>query len=146
MTTLESSAAVPPVVDRQTWLREREALLAREKAHTREGDAIAAARRRLPMTEVPPVSLIGRDGPTSLVDIFEGRDLLVAYKHMFHTDKPFEDQCEGCTASIWDFQNAAYLHERGITFAVFCEGPWEQAEPFRDFMGYTHPWYSAYGV
>ncbi|WP_203686785.1 DUF899 family protein [Phytomonospora endophytica] len=32
--------------------RDREALLSREKAHTREGDAIAAARRRLPVTEV----------------------------------------------------------------------------------------------
>ncbi|MGH2823999.1 MAG: hypothetical protein ACRDLY_13450, partial [Thermoleophilaceae bacterium] len=29
--------------------RRREALRVREKAHTREGDAIAAARRRLPM-------------------------------------------------------------------------------------------------
>ena len=44
--------ALPPVVDRGTWVAERTALLAREKAHTREGDAIAAARRRLPMTEV----------------------------------------------------------------------------------------------
>jgi predicted dithiol-disulfide oxidoreductase (DUF899 family) len=42
--------ATPPIVDRETWHRDRDALLAREKAHTREGDAIAAARRRLPMT------------------------------------------------------------------------------------------------
>ena len=33
--------ATPAVVDRDTWLKERDALLAREKAHTREGDAIA---------------------------------------------------------------------------------------------------------
>ena len=42
------SPALPPVVDRKTWQEAREALFAREKAHTREGDAIAAARRRLP--------------------------------------------------------------------------------------------------
>jgi predicted dithiol-disulfide oxidoreductase (DUF899 family) len=42
----------PPVVDRATWLAAREQLLVREKAHTREGDAIAAARRRLPMVEL----------------------------------------------------------------------------------------------
>ena len=46
------SPALPPVVDRQAWQEAREALFAREKAHTREGDAIAAARRRLPMVEV----------------------------------------------------------------------------------------------
>ncbi|MGH8862355.1 MAG: DUF899 family protein [Jatrophihabitantaceae bacterium] len=141
-----SSTAAPPAVDRETWLRERTVLLAREKAHTREGDAIAAARRRLPMTEVAPASLVGEHGPTRLLDIFAGRDQLVVYKHMWHLGKPFEQQCEGCTISIWDFQNAAYLEARGISFAVFGEGPYEQMAPFREFMGYTHPWYSTDGV
>ena len=36
----------PPVVDRATWQAARNELLVREKAHTREGDALAAARRR----------------------------------------------------------------------------------------------------
>jgi predicted dithiol-disulfide oxidoreductase (DUF899 family) len=38
----------PPVADLATWQAARDELLIREKAHTREGDAIAAARRRLP--------------------------------------------------------------------------------------------------
>src|SRR5688572_15026257 len=121
---LDTRTSAPAVVDRDTWLRERAALLVREKVHTREGDAIAAARRRLPMTEVVPVPLIGVHGPTSLLDIFQGRDQLVVYKHMWHRGRPIEDQCEGCTLSIWDFQNPVYLEERGISFAVFCEGPW----------------------
>ena len=140
------TSSVPPVVDREAWLRERNALLVREKAHTREGDALAAARRRLPMTEIAPVKLIGERGPTSMLDIFDGRDQLVVYKHMWHLGKPFEEQCEGCTISIWNFQNAVYLEARGITFAVFGEGPYEEMAPFREFMGYTHPWYSTYGV
>ena len=45
METTQATTATPPVVDRETWLRQREALLVREKAHTREGDAIAAACR-----------------------------------------------------------------------------------------------------
>ena len=44
--------AAPNIVDRSTFQAELGALRAREKAHTREGDAIAAARRRLPMVEV----------------------------------------------------------------------------------------------
>ncbi|MDG4831221.1 DUF899 family protein [Solwaraspora sp. WMMD1047] len=138
--------ALPAVVDRETWRREREIVLAREKAHTREGDAIAAARRRLPMTEVTPVDLIGAAGPTSLLDIFAGRDQLVAYRHMWHAGKPIEGQCEGCTISIWDFQNPVYLEARGVSFAVFCGGPWEEVAPFREFMGYQVPWYSTHGV
>ena len=146
MTATDTTTPAPPVVDRDTWLREREALLVREKAHTREGDAIAAARRRLPMTEIAPRPLIGAQGPTPFQDIFDGRDQLVVYKHMWHLGKPFEDQCEGCTATIWDFHDAAYLRARGISFAVLGEGPYDEMAPFREFMGYTHPWYSTYGV
>jgi hypothetical protein len=40
---------VPAAVDRATFEADLERLRVREKAHTREGDAIAAARRRLPM-------------------------------------------------------------------------------------------------
>jgi predicted dithiol-disulfide oxidoreductase (DUF899 family) len=138
--------ATPPIVDYDSWLSEREALLAREKAHTREGDAIAAARRRLPMTEMPNVELVGDHGPTHLVDVFEGRDQLVVYKHMFHTGKPFEEQCEGCTITQWNFQDATYLNEQGVSYAVICEGPWDEVEPFKTFMGYTVPWYSAHGA
>lgn len=139
--------AAPPIVDRETWRREREKLLVREKAHTREGDAIAAARRRLPMTEVDgTAAVVGEDGPTPLLDIFEGRDQLIVYKHMWHLGKPIEQQCEGCTLSIWNFQDACYLHARGLSFAVFCEGPWEEVRLFREFMGYSLPWYSADGV
>ncbi|MFF2519501.1 DUF899 family protein [Streptomyces sp. NPDC058086] len=42
----------PPVVCRSEWPAANDTLRTWEKAHTREGDAIAAARRRLPMTEV----------------------------------------------------------------------------------------------
>ena len=57
----------------------------REKAHTREGDAIAAARRRLPMVEVDGTTrLIGQRGPATLLDAFEGRRMLITYYFMWH--------------------------------------------------------------
>jgi predicted dithiol-disulfide oxidoreductase (DUF899 family) len=146
MTAENISAGAPPIVDRDAWLREREALLVREKAHTREADAIAAARRRLPMVEVAPISLDGANGPTPLIDIFQGRDQLVVYKHMFFTGQPADRQCEGCTVLTWGFHDACYLHARGVSFAVFGNGPYEELAQFRAFMGYTHPWYSNYQV
>jgi predicted dithiol-disulfide oxidoreductase (DUF899 family) len=45
---------MPPVVDRAAFDARLDELRVREKAHTREGDAIAAVRRRLPMVEVDP--------------------------------------------------------------------------------------------
>ena len=56
------NVGLPPVVDRATWQAELDALRVREKAHTRESDAIAGARRRLPIVEVDPtITLIGPD-------------------------------------------------------------------------------------
>lgn len=139
--------ATPEIVDRESWLRERAALLAREKAHTREGDAIAAARRRLPMVEVDAtVELVGPNGVTPLRDIFQGRRQLLVCKHMWHLGKGFKDQCPGCTATVWNFQDATYLEARDVTFAIWCEGPYEEFAPYREFMGYQAPWYSVYGV
>src|SRR6476620_8844166 len=102
MTTNELSGR-PPTVDLDTWQAAREELLIREKAHTREGDAIAAARRRLPMVEVPPdTTVVGPDGQVLFGDVFEGRDELVVYSHMFYDGEPWEWQCEGCTRNAWN--------------------------------------------
>ena len=71
----------PPVVDRATWQAARDELLVREKAHTREGDAIAAARRRLPMVEFDgKLEVVGPEGPVPFLDLFQGRDELVVYR------------------------------------------------------------------
>ena len=90
----------PPVVDLATWQAAREELLVREKAHTREGDAIAAARRRLPMVELDgAVEVTGADGPVPFLDLFQGRDELVVYQHMWYDGAPHQGQCEGCTTN-----------------------------------------------
>jgi hypothetical protein len=49
-----NTPGLPPLVDRTTFQVELDELRVREKAHTHEGDAIAAQRRRLPMVEVDP--------------------------------------------------------------------------------------------
>jgi len=44
--------ALPKIVSAAEWQIARDRLLAKEKAHTRAGDALAAERRRLPMVEI----------------------------------------------------------------------------------------------
>jgi predicted dithiol-disulfide oxidoreductase (DUF899 family) len=136
--------AVPTVVDRSIFHVELEALLAREKAHTREGDAIAAARRRLPMVEVDGTTpLTGERGEVTLLDTFEDRRMLIAYYFMWNTGHPAPEQCEGCTWVTTQVRELSYLHSRDATFAVFCQGPYEESARYRDFMGWEIPWYSA---
>ena len=69
--SMKDELGAPKVVDRSTFHAELDALRVREKAHTREGDAIAAARRRLPMVEVDGATpLIGeRDGPARVISV-----------------------------------------------------------------------------
>src|SRR5215469_10869738 len=98
MTDDAVNGARPPVTDRASWQAELDALVVREKAHTREGDAIAAARRRLPMVEVDAtIPVTGKNGPVPLLDVFEGRRQLIVYYYMWHAGKPAAQQCEGCT-------------------------------------------------
>src|SRR3954470_14617755 len=93
-----SAPSLPATVDRATWQAELDTLRVREKAHTRAGDAIAAARRRLPMVEVDPATpVVGAHGELPLIDTFAGRVQLFASYHMWHTGRPAAEQCEGCT-------------------------------------------------
>jgi predicted dithiol-disulfide oxidoreductase (DUF899 family) len=135
---------LPAVVGRAEWDRRRADLLVREKRHTRAGDAISAERRRQPITAVAPTEIVGPDGPIFVVDAFEGRSVLLAYAFMWSPGRPTAQQCEGCTLTIADLGSAvpAYLAERDVTFAVLCAGPWDEVSAYRDFMGWTMPWYS----
>lgn len=137
------TSALPAVVDRVTWQAELDKLWVQEKAHTRGGDAIAAARRRLPMVEVDPtIQLLGPHGPITLLSVFEGRRLLITYYHMWDAGQPASAQCEGCTKYNGQVRELSYLHSRDVTYATFCRGPYEESVRYRDFMGWDMPWYS----
>ena len=150
------AAALPAVADRAAFEAQLAALRIREKAHTREGDAIAATRRRLPIVEVDAnLDLIGPNGPLTLLDAFEGRRQLIAYYFMWWPAHPAAEQCEGCTWVTTQVTELSYLHSRDITFAVFCQGrnvtfggadpqlSYDESVRYRDFMGWDMPWYSA---
>jgi predicted dithiol-disulfide oxidoreductase (DUF899 family) len=141
----EPTLPAPAVVDRATFQAEVDGLRVREKAHTRDGDSIAAARRRLPMVEVDAtIPLVGPNGPVPLLAAFEGRGQLVSYYFMWHAGRSAAEQCEGCTHYTSQVRELSYLHSRDATFAIFCQGPYEESVRYRDFMGWDMPWYSVH--
>lgn len=96
------------------------------------------------MVEVDPtIPLLGPHGPVTLLEVFEGRRLLVVYFHMWHTGQPASAQCEGCTFNNGQVRELSYLHSRDVTYATFCEGPYAESIRYHDFMGWEMPWYSA---
>ena len=135
-----SSSGLPPVVDRDAWQRELDALRIREKAATRELDSIAAQRRRLPMVAMPDYTLEGADGPVRLVDIFEGKSQLIVYNHMWFAGE--EWQCPGCTGLTSQYTRLDFLDNWDARFVIVTQGPIDEALAYKRRVGNQMTWYS----
>lgn len=135
------ATGMPPIVDQQEWRAALDELRRREKAATRELDAIAAARRRLPMVQLPDYTLIGAEGPVRLADVFKGRSQLITYHHMWSNGA--EWQCGGCTGFTSEFTRLDFLDNYDARFVVVTNGPIEEALAYRDKVGNQMEWYSS---
>ncbi len=83
------------IVSEEQWIEARRALLAEEKAFTRERDRLSTKRRALPWVMVKKDYVFrGNDGTVTLGDLFDGRSQLVVYHFMFGPDWQ-----EGCPAA-----------------------------------------------
>jgi hypothetical protein len=98
------------------------------------------ARRAAPIDGTTEV--VGADGPVPFLDLFQGRDELVIYHHIWHDGVPHQGQCAGCTFNVWQMKDTVYLEARSVLFAVLTSGRWDEVAPFVAFMGYAQPWYS----
>lgn len=140
---MRETPATPSIATRSSYQRQVDTLRAWEKAHTRESDAISAARRRLPMVKVDgSARLAGENGPVTLLEAFEGRRQLIAYYFMWYPGRPAPEQCEGCTLFTTQVRELSHIHSRNVTYATFCQGPYEESARYRNFMGWEMPWYS----
>ena len=135
-----TSNALPPVVDTDTWRTELDALRVREKAATRELDAIAAQRRRLPMVQMPDYTLEGEDGPVRLADVFGERRQLIVYHHMWFPGETW--QCGGCTGFTTQFTRLQVLDNFDARFVIVTPGRIEEALAYKRRVGNAMTWYS----
>ncbi|MEU4831780.1 DUF899 domain-containing protein [Streptosporangium sp. NPDC023615] len=135
---------LPEIVSEERWRAERDALLVKEKEHTRALDALAAERRAMPMVRVGKDYVFqGPDGPASLLDLFDGRRQLIVYSFMWHGG---EDFCSGCSMFTDNVGHLAHLHARDTSFVLVSRGPLSEITPFRERMGWTIPWFSSLGT
>ena len=138
--------SLPQVVGREEWLLARKALLTKEKALTRQRDALNVERRLLPMVEIENEYVFqGPSGEASLLDLFEGRSQLIVGHFMF--DPEWTDGCPSCSAGADELAPGllAHLHARDTTLAHVSRAPLERIEDYKRRKGWTFPWYSSYG-
>ena len=133
-----------PIVSQREWSAALEQLRVKEKQATRERDALAAERRRLPRVHVEKAyTLQGPDGKAPLADLFEGRRQLLLYHFMFGPNQ--DAGCPGCSMFIDQVGHLAHLHARDTSFALVSRAPIAKLEAFRKRMGWEIPWYSSFG-
>jgi predicted dithiol-disulfide oxidoreductase (DUF899 family) len=133
------------IVSREKWLEARRALLAEEKAWTRERDRISEKRRALPWVKVEKGYVFqGAGGPVTLAELFDGRDQLVIYHFMFGPE--WEEGCTGCSL-LSDQVDGARRHfeHNDVSWVAVSRGPLEKLQAYRKRMGWTFRWVSSAG-
>jgi predicted dithiol-disulfide oxidoreductase (DUF899 family) len=131
------------VVSRDEWNKARIALLEREKAHTRESDAIAAERRALPWVKIDKKYVFDApNGKVSLSDLFRGRSQLFLQHFMLSPD--WTEGCTGCSFMA-DHIEAARQHfeHHDVAFAAVSRASVETIEAYRKRMGWSFPFVSS---
>lgn len=136
----------PRIVSRDEWLAARKALLAREKAHTREGDALSVDRRRLPMVKVETSYVFDTpDGRRSLADLFEDRSQLIVYHFMMGPG--WVEGCPSCSFLMDHLDGVLpHLANRDVTLVAVSRAPLAEIDAFKRRMGWQFPWVSSYGT
>jgi predicted dithiol-disulfide oxidoreductase (DUF899 family) len=130
---------------REEWAAAREALLAREKEHTRLGDDLARQRRELPWVAVEKEYRFETDdGTRTLAELFDGRSQLLVYHFMFGPS--YRAGCPTCS-SMADVVDGAlpHLHARDVTMLYVSQAPLEKLQAYKRRMGWKMPWVSAAG-
>jgi predicted dithiol-disulfide oxidoreductase (DUF899 family) len=135
---------LPQVVSPAEWQGARDELLTKEKGLTRALDALNAERRRLPMVAIGKEYVFeGPDGKANLLDLFEGRRQLIVYHFMMEPGSAH--RCPGCSMVADNIGHLAHLHACDTTLILVSPAPLEQIKPYQERMGWTVPWFSAYG-
>jgi predicted dithiol-disulfide oxidoreductase (DUF899 family) len=138
------SMAKPTIVSAEEWAQARGELLKAEKEATRALDALAARRRRLPMVKFGSGYVFGAPaGPTTLTDLFRGRDQLVVYQFMDLGPGKF---CPGCTHLTNNVTDLDTLAEAGVSWVTVSNMPLAQIEAYKAQMGWTLPFVSSHGT
>jgi len=134
---------MPRIADRETWLKERKALLARERELTHALDELRASRRALPWVPVETDYVFDSPtGPVSLADLFDGRSQLAVYHFMLAPEN--DHICPGC-AFIGDHVDAARQHfeQADLSFAAVSRAPVARIEQVKRRLGWDFAWVSS---
>jgi predicted dithiol-disulfide oxidoreductase (DUF899 family) len=131
---------------RDEWLTARLELLKAEKELTRRSDELAQRRQELPWVPIDKAYRFETDaGSASLADLFRGRSQLLVYHFMFGPD--YTAGCPSCSSIADGFNGiAVHLENHDVAFSAVSRAPLAKLQAFKQRMGWTFPWASAYST
>jgi predicted dithiol-disulfide oxidoreductase (DUF899 family) len=142
----DTELRTPPVVSPDAWESAREALLVKEKAHTRARDALHAERRRMPWMAVDKAYAFDTaNGEASLLDLFDGRRQLIVYRAFYEPGvEGWPDRgCQGCSLMADQVSHLAHVNARDTTLAYVSRAPQSNIADLKARMGWEHiPWHT----
>jgi predicted dithiol-disulfide oxidoreductase (DUF899 family) len=140
---METAMTKHEVVPEEQWIEARRALLAEEKAWTRERDRLSAKRRALPWVKVEKDYVFeGTNGPVSLAELFDGRSQLIVRHFMFGPE--WEEGCPGCSLLADQVDGARqHFEHNDVSFVTVSRGPIKKLEAYRQRMGWKFRWVSS---
>ncbi len=130
---------------RQEWLAARLELLKAEKDLTRQSDALAEQRRKLPWVRLEKTYRFETDdGPATLPELFQGRSQLLVYHFMFGPD--YTAGCVSCSFLADGFNGfAVHLAHHDVMLWAVSRAPLPKLAAYKRRMGWTFPWASSFG-
>ena len=136
----QSTVEHPKVVSQAEWIAARKELLAKEKSLTRQRDALAEERSKLPWVKIDKNYVFDTaSGKKTLADLFGGKSQLAIYHFMFGPD--WEQGCPSCSL-ITDQMDpmAIHLAQRDMRLVLVPHAPFAKIEEFKKRMGWKLPW------
>jgi|SRR6185369_2889518 len=129
---------------REEWLAARLELLKAEKALTRQGDALAEQRQKLPWVRVEKsYHFQTADGSATLKDLFRGRSQLLIYHFMFGPD--YAAGCPSCSFIADGFNGfAVHLAQHDVMLWAVSRAPLPKLAAYQRRMGWSFPWASSF--
>jgi predicted dithiol-disulfide oxidoreductase (DUF899 family) len=132
------------IVSRDEWVKERQALLKRERELTRYRDAIAAERRQLPWVRIDKDYVFDTpEGKRTLAQLFDGKSQLLVQHFMLGPG--WEEGCASCSYMA-DHSDGMTVHlaDRDTTLIAVSRAPLPEIERFRRRMGWQFTWVSSF--
>src|SRR5579862_1682526 len=119
------------IVSRDEWLAARTALLAKEKAFTRQRDELSEQRLALPWVKIEKDYVFdGPAGKLTLSDLFAGKSQLFTKTFMLAPGQT--RQCVGCSLEVDHVAGLLeHLAANDVAYAVIAPAPIAEIEAMR---------------